>query len=308
MKSRFIFLIFLLFIIFSGTNVYSQKNKILFKVDNDIITTIDLLQETKFILALNNELKNSEKNIIYEISKKSSIRNKIKEIELKKRLKNLDIDQTILDKLILNYFRKLNIQSMSELNAFLKKEKIDKKFIENKIKINALWNEFIITKYSKNIKIDKQQIKKELKDKTKINEYLLSEILFNLQPGENLNEKHNEIKETIIKEGFSKTVLTFSLSDTANNGGKLDWVKETSLNKKIKDIIKNIEIGGYSKPIVVPGGFLILKVNDKRMTEIKLNIDEAIKQVTKKKTNEQFSQFSIIYYNKISKNITINEF
>ena len=286
----------------------AQKNKILFKINDQIITSIDLLEEAKYLIAINDELKNSEKNIIYEISKKSLIRNKIKEIELKKRLKNLDIDEQTLNKILVNYFRRININSNQDLELFLKKKNINRKYIEKKIKIDVLWNEFIFTKYSKNVKIDQDKIKNELKNKTKQNEFLLSEILFNLKTNENLDKKFNLIREIIETKGFAEAALSFSNSNSAENGGDLGWIKETSLNKKIRNKIINIKVGDYSKPIVIPGGFLILKINDIKTSEIDFNLEEAIKQVSTKQTNEQLNQFSNIYFNKIRKDITINEF
>ena len=147
-----------------------------------------------------------------------------------------------------------------------------------------------------------------MKNKEKQYEFLLSEILFNLENNENLDKKFELIKNTIQNKGFSNAALNFSLSNTSENGGELGWVKETSLNEKIKQQITSLEAGEYTKPIIIPGGFLILKVNEKRITDNKLNLEEAINEITQKQTNEQFNQYSIIYYNKVKKNITINEY
>ncbi len=302
-----VFVIFYSFI-FNCNISHAIKNKILFKIDNEIITSIDLLQEAKYLLALNNELNNENQNVIFEISKKSLIKNKIKEIELNKRLKNLEIDKVTMEKLLLNYFARLNIKSEEELNNFFISRDINRNFIEKKIKIDVFWNEFIISKYSKNIKIDKEKIKLELKNKEKQYEFLLSEILFNLEKNENLNKKFQLIKNVIQEKGFSKAALNYSLSNSTENGGELGWVKETSLNKKIKQQISALEVGEYTKPIVVPGGFLILKLNKKRLNENKLNLEEAVKEVAQKKANEQFNQYSRIYFNKVKKNIIIDEY
>lgn len=62
-----------------------------------------------------------------------------------------------------------------------------------------------------------------------------------------------------------------------------------------------------TKPIVVPGGFLILKIKDINEVEKKINIDNEIKFIIDKKTNEQLNRFSIIYFNKVKKNILIND-
>ena len=77
------------------------ENKILFKINNEIISTIDLYNETKYLNLLNNNLANLEKKRIYEISKNSLIREKIKEIELLKNYKNLDIDEKYFNQLMI---------------------------------------------------------------------------------------------------------------------------------------------------------------------------------------------------------------
>ena len=97
-------------------------------------------------------------------------------------------------------------------------------------------------------------------------------------------------------------------SSSSDNAGDLGWIRETTLNNKIKNSLKNIQIGKYTQPIVIPGGFLILKIEDIKKVEIEINLEEAIEKVYKKKVNEQLNQYSTIYYNKVKKNISINEF
>ena len=79
------------------------------------------------------------------------------------------------------------------------------------------------------------------------------------------------------------------------------------MSSKIKKIIKKIKIGNYSKPIVVPGGFLILSIEDIREVENDFDLNTEINKIIKEKTNEQLNQFSNIYFKKIKKDVTINE-
>ena len=156
--------------------------------------------------------------------------------------------------------------------------------IKQKITIEVLWNDLIYSKYNQRVKIDKKAIVKNLKKSDKQMEYLLSEIVFNTNENEKLEEKYNLIQDKIQKTNFSETALTYSISDTANKGGKLDWIKETALSKKILDILQNIDVGNHSEPIVIPGGFLILKINEVREVNIDLNLEEEIESVIRKKT------------------------
>ena len=115
------------------------------------------------------------------------------------------------------------------------------------------------------------------------------------------------LKKEIKEKGFSQTALTYSISDTSNKGGKLGWVSETILNKKIKNEVKKIKVGNYTNPIVIPGGFLIIKIEDIRELDNSSDLNDEIEKITKKRTNEQLNQFSNIYFRKVKKDVLINE-
>ena len=83
-----IFTLILLVIIFPQDNLSSIENKIIIKINNEIITSLDLEDEIKYLKALNpglNKLNNQE---ILEISKKSILRENIKKIEILNNFEN----------------------------------------------------------------------------------------------------------------------------------------------------------------------------------------------------------------------------
>ena len=290
------------------SNSFSKENKILFKVDNEIITTIDIYNQIKYLEILNDkQFQSLEQNKVIEIAKNSLIREKIKEIELLKRTDSLEIDQNILNEITLNYFKKNNIETITEFENYFKNLNIDPKVIRKKIRIEILWNQLIYQIFHKNVKIDSEAIKNEIKNNKKIKELLLSEIVFTIDENEKLNDKFELIKERILNNSFSDAALIFSISESAKNGGNLGWIKETSINKKIKNEIKNMSLGQHSKPLVIPGGFLIIKIEQERYVDVDTDINKEFNLIVKKKTNDQLNQFSIIYLNKVKKNIQINE-
>ena len=79
------------------------------------------------------------------------------------------------------------------------------------------------------------------------------------------------------------------------------------MSSKIKKRVKKIKIGNYTKPIVIPGGFLILKIEDIREVNNNSDLNSEINKIVKEKTNEQLNQFSNIYFNKVKKDVVINE-
>ena len=264
------FLINIIIFICFAFEAYGKENKILFKLNNEIVTSIDLLNEINFLKSINSEYVNASDDIAYNIAKNSVIREKIKEIEILKYIEEINVDKKVLNNVIVNNFKHLNINSISEFNLYFSNRNIKPSLIKKKISIEILWNKLIFEKFNKKIKIDVNEIKQKLLNK-KQKEFFLEEILFELNNGENLDQKLNLIKETISEENFSKAALLYSISDTSRNGGKIGWIKETSISKKILNELKNTKIGNFSKPIIVPGGFLILKIKDQR--EIKQEID-----------------------------------
>ena len=301
-----IILIFFYSLIFFS-NAVAIENKILFKVNNEIITSIDILTELKYLGTINSDLNKMPKKRAFEIAKKSLIREKIKEIELKKIFKEIIVEDEFLNNLLVNRFETAEIKSIYDFEKYFFLLDINPNLIKKKISIEIMWNQLIFNKFNQSVKINKEIIKNELLTKDKQKEYLLSEIFFTINENEILEKKTNLLEKEINDKGFSQTALIYSVSNTANKGGKLGWVKETIMSSKIKKIIKQIKINNYTKPIVLPGGFLILKIEDIRETDNDFDLNSEIDKIIKKKTNDQLNQFSNIYFNKIKKNIIINE-
>ncbi len=303
-------LIFLLLIIF-GSQKYSNsfENKIIYKINNEIITTIDLKNEINYLLALNPNLKKLNNEEIISISKKSIVREKIKRIEISNQFKNIEIPQNFLEDLIKNIYMRIGKKDLDDFKKYLKTNNVPYKNVIKKIETEALWNELIFAKFSKKIKIDETKLKeKVIKNKTKkIKSYLMSEILFEVSQNEDFNNKYNIIIDSIKKNGFGNTALKFSISETANFGGKLDWINENSLNTSIRKTLNKIKNNEYTDPITVPGGFLILKINEIKIQKLEKNIETELKKLISESRNLQLNQFSKLYFLKVKKNLEINE-
>lgn len=305
---NFKILIFVCILISLPTKILALENKILFKINNNIITTVDVLNETKYLKLLNKNFKNLEQDKIYKIAKNSVIKDMIKENHLKKFFKEIELDEVFVEKFILDYFSRYNFSSIEDLEKFLIENNLKLSFMEKKITLQLMWNELILKKFSQNIKINKNKIEKQILEKKFQQEFLISEIVFNIKSKDELQNKFNEIREEIKNNSFSNAALIHSISDTSINGGKLGWIKESSLSSEIKNVIKDTKIGEITMPVSIPGAFIILYKEDKRESLVKLDIKKEIDKIIKKRTNEQLNQFSNIYYNKIKKNVNIYEF
>ena len=76
---------------------------------------------------------------------------------------------------------------------------------------------------------------------------------------------------------------------------------------KIKEIVSKTKINEVTKPMPVAGGYLILKINDIKTVETKLDFEQELKKLIRSAKNYQLNQFSKIYFNKIKKDIQIYE-
>ena len=308
MYQKKILLFFGLIFFILNTSSNSLENKILIKVENQIITSLDVDNEYNYLVALNPNIKNFEKNDIVKFSKKSILMEKIKKIEIDKNFDNPKIPEKFLNQILENVYLKIGFTNINDFKKYLTKNNIDFENVKNKLEIEALWNELILIKFSSKVKINEKELKKKIRDNNKfLKSYLLSEISFEVSNLKELDNKYKEISKTINEKGFDFAALKYSVSPTSNIGGKLDWINENSLNKNIKDAINNLNVNDFTKPINIPGGFLILKINDIKNTKIEINIDREFEKLKNYEKNNQLNQYSKIYFNKVKKDLEISE-
>ena len=125
-------IISLILIIAFNFNSYSLENKIIVKIDNNIITTIDVDNEIIYLKTLNPNLRDLKTEKIYEIAKNSLIRENIKKIEIKKNQLNA-INQEYLENIIENIYKNIGLNSKQEFINYLKTSNIDLQTIEKKL-------------------------------------------------------------------------------------------------------------------------------------------------------------------------------
>ena len=301
-------ILIILFICCTFSNVNAIESKIIHNIGNEIITNIDIKREFKYLVALNNSLKELSNEKILNISNESIIREKIKKIEILKNFKEIKLDDDYYNVLLKNIYSRLNIGSINEFELYLKDYDLTINDIKTKITIDALWNELIIQKYKAQISINENEIRKDILMNSKIQskEYQLSEIIFEVENKEEIEKKYKEIVKSINEIGFENTAATYSFSDSAKIGGDIGWINENSLNDNIKTNINSLEVGGFTKPIVLSNGILILKLINTKNLDTTVDIENELKKVINYERNRQLNQYSKIYYNKIKKNLDFN--
>ena len=298
----------IIFLFFKSINGFSIENKIIVKIENQIVTSLDINNEYKYLIALNPNIKNSKKEDLMKLSKKSVLQEKIKKIEIEKNFNNPKIPQKFLEQILQNIYSRIGLSNLDDFKKYLINNDIDFENVKNKLEIEALWNELILIKFSSKVKINEKELKKRIKDSNKfLKSYLLSEISFEVSNLKELENKFQEISNVINNKGFEFAALKYSISPTSNLGGKLDWINENSLNNNVKVAIDNLKINDFTKPINIQGGFLILQINDIKNTKIEIDVEKEFRKLENYEKNNQLNQYSKIYFNKIKKDLEISE-
>ena len=307
---KYFFFLIIFFNFFCNNYIYSFESYVVLKVNNKIITNVDIDNEYRYLIDLNTNLQNIDKKKVMNIAKDSIIREKIKEDELLKYF-DLSKENKYIKSILENFYKKLGMKNEKEFKNYLSKYNLSFDEIKKKIQIEAAWNDLIYKKYVSKLEINKIKIKNninELLSKNKEhNVYLISEILFNTESFEEIEKKYKLIEKSILEVGFKNTANLYSAANSGKLGGKVGWINETQLSEIIKKEVSKLKVGEYTKPITIPGGFLIIHLDDKKTQNIYLNFDEEFeKQITYEK-NAQLEQYSKIYFKKIKKNSIISE-
>jgi len=306
MKKFYLFISILL--LFESAAIAKKNVFIVAKVNDQIVTNLDIEKEASYLKILNPQLEKIEKDKIFKITKNSLINEIIRKKETQ-RFFDYNKKLSITDRIFIDFHKSLGFQDKEKFLILLSEKKTySEEEIKEKLKIEFFWNRIILEKFNDLVKIDKQQFLKKIENiNIYKNEYQLSEIFFSKDKDLSLDEKIKKIKNSIDTVGFSNTASLFSNSESANVGGKIGWIPEESLSQKIIDELKNTKIGENTDPIQFGSNFLILKIENKKQKKIQNDKEKMLDQMIEFETNKQLNQFSNIYFNKIKINYSINE-
>ena len=284
------------------------KDSLFATVGNKAITQSDIINEIKIILILTGQSFTEDiKEQLQSGAIQSIIKRNIKKIEIEK-YNSLTFNQPDVDK---------GLKKLAG-NLFMDLDTFENTFIANgipfsnvidQIQIELLWNSLIFELYKDRLVISLDEIDEQLKsiqNKKEIEEYLISEIIIKPVPKDKLESTIKEIKNKIKIEGFEKVAMNLSISETALQGGDLDWVSENAISEKFKSKIINTPVGNISEPILLPEGILFFKVRDKRKLKKFVNLEDAKNQLVNAEKTKILRMHSLSHYENLRKSITIN--
>lgn len=286
-----------------------EKVFIILKINNEIVTNIDVKNEIKYLIALNPQLKTVPKNQIQEIAKKSIVKENLKKSEILKYY-ILDQKNPLLQEILAQFYKKLGMDNEKEFKEYLINFDLLIDDVLKKIEVETVWNQMIYQKYKAQLQINPEKLKKKIslkKNNQENNLLSLIEIVFEKKKDEKFQEKLTQIQNSIEEIGFENTANIYSVSESSKFGGKLGWVNEESLTKKVLEGINGLKIGEQTAVLDMGSSYVILKIQDIKKQIIEINEDTALKKMIKFEENKQLENFSRIYYNKVKINSQINE-
>ena len=274
-KILLILLVSLLFI--SKVNA-KIEDALFITIGNKAVTKLDILNEMKIILILNNQSYSEDKReMLHDLAIKSIIKRTVKQIEIEKN-DFLQFNVRDLENELVNLATNINVD-LETLKNICESNALDFSLIESQMKTELLWNSLIFHFYKNRLSVNTSEIDEQLQaiqNKKEYTEYLISEIIFKPQNQDDLNSEIKKIKSKIETEGFEKVAKDISLSESAVKGGDLGWLSEDIISKKYLTKINKTQVGNISEPILLQEGVLIFKLRDKRNKERKLDLEEKL--------------------------------
>ena len=305
-------IITLICVFFSLVNYcYSKiELKIIMKIDNQIITSLDLEKEINYLIALNPKLSQIDRGELLLIGKKSTIKEFIKKKEIQK-YKELNLQNPQINDVLNNLIKNLNLSTEKQLKDYIKNFNLSIEDLKRKIEIENEWKNLIYSRYIKSVKIKKEELIKKISKSSNekfLEEYNLSEIVFTKKNDMTLDELFKNIKESIQINGFENTANIYSVSNSSKVGGKIGWVRKNSLSDQIILRLKDLKKGDYSSPIQINNNFFVFKINEIRKMQVEIDKKKELDKMIITETSKQLEMFSNIFYNKIKLNSKISEF
>ena len=304
MKKIKLILLLLFFTVFINKDIYPNvTNKIIAKIDNQIISSFELKNKIKMILFFSKqEINQSNVDKVKTIALRALVNSKLKENEIINR--NISIENNLK---LVNYLKSIYANFNTNEEGFKRlfiQNDIDFDLYLNEVKHEMAWQNLIYRIYKDKVVVNEKEIIDELNNfiqsQRNLEKFELAEIII-LGVNESENKKNiEEVLNQIQIEGFNDTAIKFSQSSTAFNGGNIGWVNSKSLSKDILSIVKNLKVGEVSKPFFQTNSIVFLKlINKKRENINDINIETVKSNIITAKSNELLNIFSNNHLSKI---------
>ena len=160
------------------------------------------------------------------------------------------------------------------ISQLMTENHIPLKTLEDQIKANLIWIQYVREKYSPALQIAEAEVERELalhKEKETKTQYHLAEIVLPFEDAEQEERAKNDLGRLIegLQKGahFAALAQQFSQSATAAVGGDMGWLTEDQLIPDVKEVVVHMEEGQLSQPIRTPQAYIIIGYIEKKLPE-----------------------------------------
>ena len=242
-------------------------------VNNDIITTYDLKQRVLYMLVTTGAQRDEATLARIQRQAMNNLINERLQIQELNKYESTVADEDV-DRRVVQLLQRNQIDP-NEIIERLAGVGISIETLRDQVRSEIAWQRIINNVYGSRIRITDSQIEEmmgRMENSASKPQYRVSEIYIEATPEINGMEGAlvgaNAMIEQ-LKEGapFQLLARQFSSATSAANGGDIGYVHEGELRAEIDEAIRQMEPGNISNPIEVPGGFYVIALLDKKVSE-----------------------------------------
>ena len=124
-------LFYIIIFILNFKNTYSENVSIVYTVENEPITNVQIKNEITYLKLINKNLEKMEDESLVVYASKSILREKIKEVEISKYFK-FGLNDELVTQNMEKLYRSVGLNNQDEFGNLLKSINLNKKFIKKK--------------------------------------------------------------------------------------------------------------------------------------------------------------------------------
>ena len=243
--------------------------EIVAKVNGKPITNYDVEQRVNFLTTITNiQLNDSNRQRLVTDALQMLVDEKLKLQAAQSVEPNIAKRSLPTARELVNSSFQKNGKSGTEI---LRELNLDTASIQQKFIADLAWASFIQARFGERLgdidaKIDIEIAR--IKENAKQPQIRLSELVLMPEPDRPLQDTimlANEIVSAVTNgANFNAIAQQYSVSGSAQNGGRIGWVFENQLPANVVDALAQVDIGGLTKPLRQDGAVFIFQKNGER--------------------------------------------
>lgn len=265
----------------AGAGLHAQEvERIAAVVNDDAISVFDLIQRIRLVI-FSSGLPNTPETMrkIGPQVLRTLIDEKLRLQEAKRQ--KITVSDAEM-KAALGQIERNNRIPQGALDQYLRKRGIDPQTVKDQIRAQIAWTKLISFKRKADLVVTDDEVEAEIKrieaSRGSV-EYRLSEIFLAVETEADeprVRENANQLMEQLRNGAdFAGLARQFSVDASAAAGGDVGWVSKDQLADPIAEAVATLKPGALAGPIRTPGGYVILRLADRRRRMVG-NPDDAV--------------------------------